>query len=162
MHLAHDELVCLFGFYTGIHSVDVERIVELTLKGRVLNEHKTRTVYKVGRIGVGGVELVAVAKGIEAVKVDIVAGLRQNSHSVAGMYCYIFKRDIRGILAEESASESASGREYRDVAYGWIAFDSVKTKLIVADVLKAHIPEVTEGMVSRAWLDLAGVAAVFD
>ena len=73
----------------------------------------------------------------------------------------IFKRDIRGILAEKSASESARGREHRDISDGGIALDSVEAELVVSDVLKSHIPKIAERVVGGAGLDLAGVAVIF-
>ena len=159
MHLADDEIALGLALDSGVHTVDVERVVELTLKRGVFNENETRTVDEMGRIGVSGVVLISVTERVEGIEVDVVAGLSQYSHTVAGMDGDVFKGDIRGILAEESTAESTRARENDNISDGRITLYAVETELVVSDVLKAHTPQkFAEGVISRVSLDLTCLA----
>ena len=100
---------------------------------------------------------------IEVVKVNIVAGLCNYAHSEAGVDSYVFKVNIRAVLAEKRATETAGVIENHPVAYGGITHDTVNAELVISDVLKfQEVGTLPEWRIVRAVFELTGFGAKFD
>ena len=159
MHFAYKESVPLHIHNAGVHSVNVQRIVQLSLKDAVFDRDRAVAVHKVRRVGYGGEREPSRAAGVETVQADVAAGLRNKAHAVTGQNRCVMAGHVRGITAEDARTHPARGRQNQNVADRRIAVNAVNAQLPVRQVFTGHVPEqAAQIMVGGTGLVFAGVS----
>ena len=121
--------------------MNVQRIVQLSLKDAVLDRDRAVAIHKVRRVGYGGECEPSRAARVETVQADVAAGLRNKAHAVTGQNCCVMAGYVRGITAEDARTHPARGRQNQNVADRRIAVNAVNAQLPVRQVFAGHVPE---------------------
>ena len=114
MHFAYKESVPLHIHNAGVHSVNVQRIVQLSSRCSSTGEpsQSTKCVASATAENANSSR----AAGVETVQADVAAGLRNKAHAVTGQNRCVMAGHVRGITAEDARTHPARGRQNQNVA----------------------------------------------